>query len=182
MDPLPMRDPAKAKSHARAYDEASVYSLDNPYMTTPQKAVVEAVVQTPIGAFSYTLLGYLAFVQPPNYMKAFLLAALVNVVVGLGLWFAARPRLAQLGLLLPVGFLFAGRASSVINLLFAGYLGYHRDWIGVAIGVVSAFGLSSLITPSTYLYSAFSHRMHPKYLLGKKIFGLTFPFEQLIST
>ena len=156
---------------AAAFGEASVYSMNNTYLTRIQKAQVEAIFQAPIGLFGYVLLGHLAFVEPRSYIYAYLIAAFCNIAMAIPLWFAAHTAL------LTVGFFFAGTASTVIDLGLAGYLGYQGAWLGVGLGIAAAFGLLSFVTPSMWIYVILGHGMHPKYRIAKKLFGIRFPFE-----
>lgn len=163
------------KLHAAAYAEATVYSMNNNYLTKFQKALVEGIYQTPIGIFNYALLGYLAFVEPFGYLHAFLIAAVFNIVVAFLVWFAANPTIAKLG------FICAGTAATIIDLILSGYLAYKGDWIGFGLGVACAFGILSLVTPSLHLYAMLSSKLNPKYQIAKKLFGTRFPFEDHLT-
>ena len=162
---------------ASAYTEAMVYSLNNQYLTQMQKALVECVYQVPGGAFSYAFLAHIAFAARPSYFIAFLLAGACNAGIAIFLWFSAGPGLAGKTLLF-MGGLFAGRISSVINILFAAYLAYRGLWVGAALGLAFAVGLAALIQPSTFIYASLSQGMNAKYSIAKKLFGIKFPFEQ----
>ena len=158
--------------HAAAYAEAVVYSMNNAYLTREQKAFVEAVYQTPLGVFGYVLLGHLAFVEPRSYWVAFLVAAICNAVLAVPWWLGANTTIAR------VGFLFAGTVTTVMDLGFAAFFGYQGDWLAVGIAVASAFGLLTLIAPSTWIYNVLGRGLHPKYRIAKRLFGLEFPFER----
>lgn len=158
--------------HAVAYAEAQTYSLNNNYLTKAQKAQVEAVCQFPIGLFGYLLLGHLAFAEPQSYLTAFIFAAACSAVVAIPWWYMANTTIAK------AGFLFAGGVTTVIELGFAVYLGYHGYWPAVGIAVASALGLLVMIAPSMWIYSLLSRNMNPKYRIAKKLFGVNFPFEK----
>ena len=158
--------------HAAAYAEATVYSMNNAYLTREQKAFVEAVYQTPLGVFGYTLLGHLALVEPRSYWVAFLVAAFCNAVSSVPWWVGANATLAK------VGFFFAGTVTTVIDLGFAAYFGYQGDWLAVGIAVAAAFGLLTWIAPSMWIYNVLGRGMHPKYRIAKRLFGLEVPFER----
>jgi hypothetical protein len=158
--------------HAAAYAEAVVYSMNNAYLTREQKAFVEAVYQTPLGVFGYVLLGHLALMKPRSYWIAFLVAAICNAALAVPWWFGANTALAN------VGFFFGGTVTMVIELGFAAYFGYQGDWLAVGIAIAAAFGLLTLIAPSTWIYNALGRGMHPKYRIAKRLFGLEFPFER----
>ena len=160
---------------AAAFAEATVYSMNNIYLTKMQKAYVEEVYQLPIGLFWYILFGHLLFVEPQSYLDAFLVAAVSNVVVAIAWWFASNLRIANLG------FLFGGYASTVINFGFAGYLGYQGAWPAAGIAAASATGLLSMIVPSVWIYPILGRGMNPKYRIAKKLFGIEFPFEKDLS-
>jgi hypothetical protein len=158
--------------HAAAYAEANVYSMNNAYLTKEQKALVEGVYLTPLGVFGYVLLGHLALVEPRSYWMAYLVAAVCNGALAIPWWLAANTTLAK------VGFLFAGAVTYVVDLGFAAYFGYQGDWVSVGIAFASAFGLLTLIAPSTWIYTVLGRGMHPKYRIAKRLFGLEFPFER----
>lgn len=160
--------------HAAAYAEAMVYSMNNSYLTNVQKAYVESLYQLPLGVFSYSLLAMLAFGKPGNYLEAFLVAAFVSLCFAVTVWVETNMTWVK------IGFIFVGPAATIINLALAGYLGYQGNWIGVGIGIAAALGFLALIAPSTYVYTILSRGMHPKYTLAKKLFGIRFPFEDIL--
>jgi len=167
-----------ARAAAKVRSGAYVYSLKNTYLSNLQKALVEAVFQVPIGVFGVAWLTYMAVTPPPAYLRGYLFAAAVNLVFAIPLWAAARAWATRPVLFLPWRYVFAGRAASVIDLVFAAYLAYHQRWIAAAIGVGCALWLSTLFAPSLYLYMGLSRRMHPKYAIAKKLFGVRFRFEE----
>jgi len=167
-------DAARERIHRRAaaYAEAVVYSMNNTYLTKLQKALVEAVYQTPLGVFGYMLLGHLALVEPRSYWVAFLVAAICNAVLAVPWWFGANTALAN------VGFFFGGTATMVIELGFAAYFGWQGDWMACGIAIAAAFGLLTFVAPSTWIYNVLGQGMHPKYRIAKRLFGLEFSFER----
>ena len=156
---------------AAAYAESAVYSMNNSYLTKVQKAYVESLYQLPLGVFSYSFLAMLAFGKPGNYLEAFLVAAFTSSCFAVAVWVEASMAWVK------IGFIFAGPAATLVNLVLAGYLGYQGNWVGVGLGLAAALGVLALIAPSTFLFTIFSRRMHPKYMLAKKLFGIRFPFE-----
>jgi len=164
------------RKQAKAYSEASVYVLNNEYLTTLQKTYVEGIYQLPGGVFVYALLGYIVFVEPRAYVNAIIFAGVLNSVATILIWFSLNETIARIG-----GIIFGGSLPSIICLSLAVYMGYQNEWIGFLIGITSASGLTSLIEPSTYLFSILSPSpMHPKYMIAKKLYNIRFPFEDYL--
>lgn len=169
-------DDVRARIHREAarYAEAMVYSMNNPYLTRHQKALVEAWYQFPIGLFGYLLLGYLAIKSPEAYLSAFLIAYGIAAAVSLLNWIVSLPT----PILVTLGLLFAGWIETAISLVFMLFFLYHGAWVPAGLAVASACGVLSIVSPTVHLYAMLSRgRMHFKYRFAKRRFGITFPFE-----
>lgn len=159
--------------NAARYAEAVIYSMDNPYLTKPQKALVEAWFQFPIGMFCYLLMAHLA-AYPYRYVDAFAFAYIVAGMVSVVNLFLFVPD----GLLRALGFLFAGYLETSVGLAFIVLFLEQGAWGAAAIAVGSITGVLSILAPSMHLYTVFSPAgLNAKYAFAKSRFGITFPFE-----
>jgi hypothetical protein len=179
IDP-PQKDHESIHRQAAAFAEATVYSLNNNYLTRLEKALVECIYQMPGGVFCYVFLGHLALVEPRSYTTALLYAAICNIALAILLWVSLSPALAKQEFLF-IGSFFGGNVASLISIVMAGYLAYKRLWLGAGLGLGCAVGLAAIIEPSTFIYTILSRGMHPKYTIAKKLFGTRFPFEQSLA-
>lgn len=130
------------KLQAAAFAEATVYSMNNNYLTRVQKACVEGIYQFPLGVFDYSLLSMLALGKQDSYLEAFLVAAFVNICFALTIWVEASVSFAKLG------FLFGGIVNSLFCVSLAAYMAYQSNWIGAAVGIAAALGVLSFLSPS----------------------------------
>jgi len=162
------------EAEARSQAESRVYSLNNPYLSDHQKAIVEAIYQMPLGVFDFILLGHFAFApQNASYVDPFIYAAAGSLVVGALAWHFMSTTIAT------IGFAFCGPVGRAVKLALTGYLLANTNWVGVAIGVVAMTGLTSIVAPSTWLYNMKAGGMHPKYRIAKRLFDVVFPFESM---
>ena len=164
-----IREEIYRKAAARA--EATVYSLQNNYLTTDQKAKVEAVYQFPLGVMHYALAFFALWLRYPLW-NAFLAASVVGAVAFL----AARFLPGRL--FWTVGLLFGGNISTLIVLALAGvavWMGLY--WVAVYLAL-AGFGLTSFVELPMWLWTWSSRqRINAKYGIAKRMFGVTFPFE-----
>lgn len=160
------------RRRAKAYSEAKTYSLTNSYLSTKEKALVEAWFQIPIGIFNYVMLGLLAFDPGRGFWRSYMIAGIFSACAAIVLRFYS-----PLPLLLPLGTLLVGWLETVIALGFAAYFAYSKNWLLVVFAVVCGFGVSAIIAPGLWIYTLASRRMHPKYAFAKRKFDITYPFE-----
>jgi len=164
-----IRERIHRQASARA--EATVYSLNNTFMTKEQKAKVEAVYQFPIGVMEYALACFALWLHYPLW-NAYLTASVVGIVA----WCFARFLPGRL--FWPVGLLFGGNVSTIICLVLAGtsvWMGLYAVAVYLALG---AFGVTSFLeVPMWFWARSEKNRMNAKYGIAKRMFGLTFSFE-----
>jgi hypothetical protein len=153
--------------------EASVYSLNNPYLTKTQKFWVECWYQLPIAVFQITLFSLLilTFKSEWKMNEAVVASYAIGTAASLINW------AAPLKPILAIGSIFLGWMGTLIDLGFAGYFVYEKQWWFAGLAVAASIGLLSIISPSMILYTVLSQRMHPKYEFAKRHFGVRFPFE-----
>lgn len=78
----------------------------------------------------------------------------------------------------PIGLLFGGNVSTIINLFLAGLALWMGRWEVAIFMVAAAFGIASFIQPPMWLWAITrSDRINPKYGIAKRMFGTSFPFE-----
>jgi hypothetical protein len=156
---------------ASAHAEASVYSLNNTYLSQWQKAQVEAVWQFPIGVFAYPFV-----VTAVALDQSFWVAYGVATVFSAMAWLIASRAPAKP--LVAVSFLYAGWIGMLIHIALAVWaLVEGRLAVAIFTGL-DAIGLASFLTIGMWLWSATSRRMNPKYAIAKRLFGIEFPFEK----
>lgn len=168
---------ARIERQAAAAAEANVYSLNNPYLTTYEKACVETWAQFPDGVFGVTLLGLLA--SKHGWWPAVGIAATVALVVAILLrfWF-------PLNILRPLSFVFCGNGEALVSIAFAVYFGVSGQWWYTALAIVNAIGLLAVVSPGLWFNSwenaIAGRRMHYKYAFAKRQFKVVFPFEPFL--
>lgn len=150
--------------------EATVYSLNNTYLTTAQKAELEAVYQFPMGVMHYALAFFALWTKYPLW-NAWLAATGVGAVA----WFLAR--LLPGRLFWPIGLLFGGNASTLICIVLAITAAVMGHYGAAAYLVLAGIGFTSFIEAPMWMWSIENRRMNSKYLIAKRMFGVTFPFE-----
>jgi hypothetical protein len=168
-------DDVRAKIHRNAarHAEAVVYTMNNTYLTRPQKILVEAWFQFPIGVFGYLLMAYLA-VRPAEYVAAFILSYVVAGIIALVTRIVPLPE----RLLVILGLLFAGLSETVVSVAFIAFFLYYNAWGAAVIALGSATGFLSVLSPSMHLYTILSPSgLHCKYAFAKSRFGIVYPFE-----
>lgn len=158
------------KRKVMANSEARIYSLNNTYLTQQQKAEVESVYQFPIGIFAYPFV-ISALVFDQSFLSAFLIASLFSAAA----WLAARFFSGRI--FFYIGLICGGWIATVLQLGLAGWAATETRY-GVAVfTALHAFGITSLLTIGMWLWTFSSRRIHPKYGIAKRLFGVTFPFE-----
>jgi hypothetical protein len=160
---------------ANARAEASYYSLNNDYLTTEQKAMVEAVYQFPGGAMNYAI-AIMTLWMGYTLWDAFIYGSGVGVIAFL----AARFLPGRL--FWPIGLIFGGNGSTVIKLGLAAY----ALWLGLygvaAYVALAAFGLTAIVELPMYLWTySMRRRINAKYGIAKRMWNITFPFEAHID-
>jgi hypothetical protein len=156
---------------AAARTDATVYSLNNTYMTVPQKAQIEAVYQLPCGVMHYAFAFFALWMKYPIW-NAWLAASGVGVVA----WLFARFLPGRL--FWPVGLACGGNGSTIICLLFAGMAVWLGLYGAAAYLALAGFGITSFVEVPMWLWTwSTRQRINPKYGIAKRMFGLTFPFE-----
>jgi len=169
----PEEEVAHAKLHLRAsaHAEASVYSLNNPYLIPTQKAAVEAVYQFPLGAMSFAF-GCLALAADQSLMAAYLNASFIGALA----W--ALASFGPTKLISRIGFITGGWVATLIDIALAAWAAYEQRWAVAGIMATTAFGITSIVMSPTWLWSSQGKGMNPKYRIAKRLFGLVFPFER----
>jgi len=150
--------------------EAAAYSLSNSYLTDNEKAQVEAVFQFPLGAFGFTF-GVVALALGQGFGMSYAIAAAVSVIA----WIGARYLPGRL--FYYPGFLFAGMMGTVISLGFVAWALVESRWWVAGFTAANALGIAAVAMPPIYLWTMSSPRLHAKYAIAKRMFGIRFPFE-----
>ena len=161
---------AEIRKKAEAHAEATVYSLNNPYLSRREKAIVEAVYQFPFGVFAYSF-AFFALAQNQTFLASYGWATGVSAVA----WIFAR--LLPGRLFLPLGIIFAGNGATILGLGLAGYALWNYHWGVGAFLFLSSFGFASFVELPMWLWTATAGRLNPKYGIAKRNFGTAFPFE-----
>lgn len=159
---------------AGAYTEASVYSLNNPYLSRMQKVIIKAVFQLLIGVFSYAFIVMLIVNGAGGWFNAYLTASAVSIPFWAISWFIPGRFTASLGTF------FAGSFCTIGCLVLAGIAAYQGLYVVAGIAAIISIGGNPLllISPPMWLYNIFSKELDPKYILAKKMWGVIFPFEK----
>ncbi|WP_426034951.1 hypothetical protein [Brevundimonas sp. DC300-4] len=167
---------SEMRANANAHAEASVYTLNNPYLTAFEKAQVEAIYQFPIGVMGFSF-GALALFGEQSLYFAYLNSSFHGFLA----WVVARYKPGNL--VPPLGFITGGWVMTIINLALAGYALYLERWGVAAFMGLSAFGITSAVMLPLWLWHLderrlpAGQRMHAKYLIAKRRWGMSFPFE-----
>jgi hypothetical protein len=169
--PEEIRKRIHRKAAVRA--EAIVYSLNNPYLTTKERAMIEAVYQFPLGVLHYAF-AFLVLWSEYASLDAWLLASVISVLA----WAIAR--LLPGRLFWPVGLIFGGNISSLLCLGLAISTAVTGRYGATAYLFLAGFGITSVVEAPMWLWSL-SRRMNPKYGIAKRMFGTVFPFETEID-
>ncbi len=166
-----VRDEINRKAAAHA--EATVYSLNNAYLSRVQKAEVEAVYQFSFGIFTYAFAA-LALVADQSFWTAYLNATFIGALA----W--GLSRFVMVGkVYLPLSLVLAGNGGMLVHLAIAAYALFERRWGVAAFVGLEAFGLMVMFMLPGWLWPMlFGGRMNPKYRIAKKMFGVEFPFER----
>ncbi|QTN19911.1 hypothetical protein HZ989_02190 [Brevundimonas sp. AJA228-03] len=161
---------AKIHLRAKAHAEATVYSLNNSYLTQHQKASVEAVYQFPLGLMGFAY-GLLALGSDQTWLNAYWNASFLGALA----WaFAAY---GPTGFVAKIGFLTGGWAATLLDLALAAWALYEHRWLIAGLLAGTAFGLTSPAMLPTWLWAWQGKGMNIKYRIAKRLFGVNFPFE-----
>lgn len=151
--------------------EARLYSLNNQYLTQRQKDMVEVVYQFPLVVQHYALALFCLWM---NYSLWH--SWLWSTGVGIAAWMLAI--FLPVRWLWPVGLVFSGKGSTLLTLAFSVTAVVMRQYSIATYLAAASLALTSFIEAPLWMWSA-SSRMHPKYVIAKRIFGTKFPFEKL---
>lgn len=169
-------DAIRAEIHAKAAarSEATVYSMQNTYLTVPQKAQIEGIYQFPSCVMDY---GFIVFAVVLGYpfWHAWALATGASVVG----WIAARFLPGKL--IYPLGMVLGGWTSTIACLIAAVWAATHHHTGAALYLVVAAFGITSFVEIVTWLWTISSRRMNAKYEIAKREWGTVFPFESQLD-
>lgn len=163
-------------AHNRA--EATVYSLNSPYLTSAEKQEVELWYQLPgnVMLWTFVITAIYSVYNPLPWSEIIGIPLLANVVVGIWNWYFYKKNFVyKLYLTILHSWVLYLVSFSAAFFLFV------KGSVALAIiSVIAPFGLLKIVEPSIYLYSIFAqkYRMHPKFAFFKKEYGHTFPFEQ----
>lgn len=146
-------------------DELLKYKMKNIFFNDKQKAIIESWYQFPIGFWSTITFGL--FVILPSYSPVLiiLIAYILGSIVSLLNWKFYNSKIKLLG------YIFGGNISSIISILFAIYFFISHSWVLAVIAVLDAFGMTSILAPSVWMYPILSKTsVHPKYKFAYKYF------------
>lgn len=163
-----IRQEIRRKAAARA--EATVYSLQNPYLSPRQKAMVESVYQFPLAVFTYSF-GFVTLGENQSFVAGYIGATLVSAAA----WLAARTLPGRW--FSPLGLLFAGTASTLIGLVLTGLALWNHRWAVGAFLALSSIGVAAIVEIPMWLWTITAGRLHAKYGIAKRMFGIVFRFE-----
>lgn len=173
--------PDEISLKAMAMTEATVYSLNNPYMTRLEKAQVEAVYQIPYGVMDYTIIYFLLIYHFPPGQFPFGTAFIIGTMVSAGAWgicLHIPPKLA-----LALSFVLCGNVRTLVCVAAAAICAWSGRYGGAVYLGLAAFGITCPIQLPMWLWMwgwiwSPYQSMHFKYKIAKRLFGITFPFEQ----
>lgn len=168
------------KALAANWANANTYCLTNPYLTKEQKAFVECWSETPESAFTWVILMAPLWSSSPSLWHHIVAAAAFSIVISLV--FGLFPSKA---LVFPLGFIAAGNVGMLIRLCLIGYCFYSGwNWYGL-YGIVSLFGIGTIVAPGMWIQCFFGYaggmKMNPKYAIAKRVYGVQYPFENRFS-
>lgn len=170
--------------------EANNYQLNNNYLTQTQKAQIELIYQMPLGLGESVFIFYLTLLGASNFemiKTAYFYTAPVAFVLGLLSWKSLTNEPLR-KIVFGLGFLGTlwGHRFITLSLAAAAYFTGH---LYIAIySLISAIGISGIVStifnPAMYIFliggtleTDKNSRMHFKYVMAKKLWGIKFPFE-----
>lgn len=163
-------------AHARA--EASVYSLNNPYLNQSQKLEVKIWYQLP-GDLSMIIFFICVIYSKFSYfswVEIIAITAISNIIIGFLNWVNYNRKLIKgIYYLFTNTFVLWGYAIVAIAILVFN----EAYWEAVLVFLFKLF-LSPILEPHLIIYSFLSQKfkMHPKYAFFKRYYGTQFPFEK----
>jgi len=164
-------------TEVRAYAEAQVYSLLNPYLTDQQKAVVEVWFQMPGLIFFY---GFIAayWLKPHLLTRPVFAAIYLSLAAGIAVTKLGPKALHRLIPFASVGQLLPLALGVLLLTVFTKGL----PW-GSALGLLAV--LLSPLNPGAMYASAWAVGRYPvminKYAAAKRLFGVVLPFEKYLD-
>ena len=171
-----IRQEIQRKAAAKA--EASVYSLNNAYLTTQEKQEVELWYQFPgnVMLWAFVITAIYSVYSPLSWSKIIAVPLSANAIVGIWNWYFYKKNLIY-KLYLTV---FHSWILYLVGFGAAAFLFFKGAIVLAIISAIAPFGLLALVEPSIYIYSilAQKYHMHPKFAFFKKEHNHTFQFEQ----
>lgn len=167
---------------AAAYAEATVYTLENIYLSQEEKTEVEHWFQLAgnVMLYSFEIAAiWSVVVEPLPWSKIIGIPLAVNLIIGLLNWhFYNKNFVFKLYLTI-----FHGWILYLAGFGAAAFLFYNGAIALAIISLVAPFGLLAFAEPHLIFYSilAKKYRMHPKYAFFKRFYGHEFPFEEVIK-
>lgn len=157
---------------------ATVYSLNNLYLTPQEKQEVELWYQLPgnVMLYAFVITAIYSVFNPLPWKEIIGIPLVANIIVGFLNWYFYNKKFVYKLYLtvLHSWVLYLVGVGAAILLFFKGAI------ILAIISLIAPFGLLALVEPSIYLYTIFAQKyhMHPKYVFFKREYGHTFPFEE----
>lgn len=144
------------------------YEMGNHFLTTNQKAIVEAWFQFPIGVFIYSLFILFILLGENNILEVFIYSYLIGIIIAIINW------KFHFKIFIYLGYIVGGTISSIISVIFLIYFVFNQHYIFMFLALADIIGLLSIISPSLHLYNIFSrNKFHPKYLFASKYFKIS---------
>lgn len=170
----------KITQKAMATAEATVYTLDNPYLSQEAKNEMEMWYQLPgnIMTYAFVLVAiWNVVVEPLRWSIIIGIPLMINVIIGLFNWYFYNKNLVRKCYLT-----FLHRWMLILVGITAASFLFYKDAIALAIlSLLAPFGLLSPAELHMFLYAilANKYRMHPKYAFFKRFYGHVFTFEEV---
>lgn len=179
-----MKSKDNFKDTLAAYVEAGSYRIDNLYFSRQEKAIIESVFGFPQGIFVYSFFYFIAFLNL-DFLKSYIISSILSA-------FAVPISLNFRGMwIVLVGSIFyAGNFSIITELGLVLYLYFHGMQKYAILFVSFPLIVGNFLIPSFYLWNILYSRIpiagsskkirgiNPRYIIGKKLFGVSFPFEE----
>jgi hypothetical protein len=167
---------------AAAHAEATVYTLENTYLSKEEKTEVELWFQLPGNMMVYSYLivvTWFAAYGQLNWSIIIGIPVVVNIIVGLLNWhFNNKIFVFKLYITILHSWIL-----HLVSFGVAAFLFYKGLILLAIISLVAPFGLLAFVEPHLLFYSilAKKYRMHPKYAFFKRFYRYEFPFEEVIK-
>jgi hypothetical protein len=158
--------------------EATVYSLNNPYLNEQQKLQVEMWYQLPfeLSTLAFLVSCVLYVLQDLSWLHLLAIPIGTDLISGIYLWFFYNRKVVLLAYATLANKMFQWIAvlAVVAFLVWTGEYLLAAAVVGVKIGFSLLFGAHMILFG---VQAQQKYRMHPKYAFFKKYYGITFPFE-----